>query len=57
MMGVVHRYGGVEVATLHAEILLEVVETSLGDGVSVDVVEEVHDAKTWLRFLSKMRLN
>lgn len=46
--GVVHGHSGVEIASSHAQILLEVIETSLSDGVSVNVVEEVHDAQTGL---------
>ena len=41
-MASVHGDGGVELVALHPQVSLEVVQAGLRDGVSVDVVEEVH---------------
>lgn len=44
------RHGDVKVETAHAQILFEIVQPRLGDGIAVDVVEEVHDAERGLSF-------
>lgn len=46
-----HGYAGVEFGTRHVQVLFEVVQTGLSNGVSIDVVEKVHDAETRLFIL------
>jgi hypothetical protein len=49
----VHGNCGVKLGTSHIEILLQIIQSRLSNGVSIDVVEEVHDTKTWLPIVSK----
>jgi hypothetical protein len=54
------RHANVELARLKGEVLLERVEPSVGDGVLIDLVHEVHAEEDWhnkgVQFLNELLL-
>jgi hypothetical protein len=38
----------VELNTSHSQVIFQVVQASLRDGIAVNVVQKVHDAQRWL---------